>query len=119
MSSNNIDNIDYATIIGFSLFAISEIVPLLPIKANGILHSFVIGLTKSFNLTLPVKEIDIEANNTEITTRTLENATLSSPLYNNIYCKNCHSDLNDIITYLNQNPEKLKNVKDYISSQNE
>jgi hypothetical protein len=123
MSSNNIANIDYATIIGFSLFAISEIVPLLPIHANGILHSFVIGLTKSFNLNLPAKQTtDLEANkNTELN-ELPENSSLSPlspPLHNTHYCKNCHSDLNDILLYLNQNPEKLKNIKDFISSQNE
>lgn len=37
-----------ATIIGYVLFAISEILPLINIKTNGFLHSFVIGLTSAF-----------------------------------------------------------------------
>lgn len=38
---------DYSTIFGFVLFAASELVAILPIPANGIMHSLVIGLKNS------------------------------------------------------------------------
>lgn len=38
---------DYGTIFGFVLFVASELVAILPIPANGILHSLVIGLNNS------------------------------------------------------------------------
>ncbi len=44
------------TTIGYLLFALSEILPVLPIPANGFLHSFVIGLKNS----LKNSNIDIE-----------------------------------------------------------
>ena len=52
---------DFATIIGFVLFAASELVAILPIPANGILHSVVIGLKNS--LKPQKKDIDIEMAN--------------------------------------------------------
>jgi hypothetical protein len=38
---------DTTTIIGYVLFAISEILPLLPIPTNGVFHSLTIGLKNS------------------------------------------------------------------------
>ena len=41
--------IDIQTIIAFTLFGVSEILPILPMPANGILHSIIIGLQNSFS----------------------------------------------------------------------
>ena len=53
---------DITTIIGYSLFAFSEIIPLLPIPANGILHSLAIGITNSFSNTKPNTDITPSSN---------------------------------------------------------
>jgi hypothetical protein len=39
--------IDPMTIVGYTLFGLSELVAILPIPSNGILHSFIIGLQNS------------------------------------------------------------------------
>lgn len=126
---SNVSTIDYGTIIGFTLFAISELIPLLPIPANGIFHSFLIGLHNSFKN--PIKDIesgkklmdkindggtdafipDLEANSKSIS------KSLSMP--SSQFCCNCQSELNDVMEYIKQNPNKIKNIKDFIESQNE
>lgn len=49
-----------ATIIGYLLFALSEILPLINIPTNGILHTLIIGLGKSFKP--PQKDIEMAHN---------------------------------------------------------
>lgn len=117
--------IDYGTIIGFTLFAISEIIPILPIPANGIFHSFLIGLHNSFKD--PIKDIETgqqlinkgtrqqrqqeeEQEQEQVQEQQQKQITLT--------CQNCQSELNDIITYITEHPDKLKNIKDFIASQN-
>jgi len=39
---------DVTTIVGFCFFAVSEILPFLPIKTNGLLHSFILGFKDGF-----------------------------------------------------------------------
>jgi hypothetical protein len=47
------------TIIGYCLFAFSELAPLLPIPANGLLHSFVIGLKNSLTTKKPTQDVEV------------------------------------------------------------
>lgn len=131
---SNTTTIDYGTIIGFTLFAISEIIPLLPIPANGIFHSFLIGLHNSFKN--PIKDIESgkkimdkingggnnNDNNAQITDAfipDLEANSKSISIPPSHFCCNCQSDLNEVMEYIKQNPNKLKNIKDFIGSQGE
>lgn len=41
--------VDYAVILGYILFGVSELVALLPVPANGLTHSLFIGLRNSLN----------------------------------------------------------------------
>ena len=91
---------EIGSIIGFTLFVISEIIPLLPIPANGIFHSFVIGLQNSFK---PPKKPDLELGIDD---------TKSIQLLQK--CPNCISDIDYIVNYLNENPSKIKEIKNSI-----
>ena len=51
-----------ATILGYCLFALSEFLPLLPIPANGFLHSIAIGLQNSFSNKPVSTDIEIAQN---------------------------------------------------------
>lgn len=124
-SGNN--TVDYATIIGFCLFALSEIIPLLPIPANGILHSFMIGIHNSFSTTTPTTNIitptpenpqnnSIKSNITQDIE--LGNEIRSNNNNNTNICSLCQLDLNEIIEYINHDPEKFKKIKEFIASQN-
>lgn len=106
MTTVNNTSIDYGAIIGFTLFAISELIPLLPIPANGIFHSFLIGLHNSFKN--PVQDIE--------TGQQLINQIQQKEII--LTCQNCQSELTEIISYIKENPDKLKNIKDFIASQN-
>ena len=46
-----------ATVIGYVLFAVSEILPLVHIPANGILHTFILGFKNAFSS--PSKDIEL------------------------------------------------------------
>jgi hypothetical protein len=50
-------SVDYTSIVGYVLFVVSELLPLLPIHTNGVFHSFLIGLQKSFKQ--PDKDIEL------------------------------------------------------------
>lgn len=52
---------DFSVIFGFVLFTASELIAILPIPANGILHSIVIGLKNS--LKPEKKDVDVEMAN--------------------------------------------------------
>ena len=84
-----------AAIIGYVLFAISEIIPLLPIPANGVFHSFIIGLQNSFKN----PHVDLELG------QQLSGLQTQSKSIN----------LHDVIEYINTNPDKLPHVKTYIN----
>lgn len=129
---SNMTTIDYGTIIGFTLFAISEIIPLLPIPANGIFHSFFIGLHNSFKN--PIKNIETgqkimekingngqndKIDSLDSFTPDLEANVKSISIQNTHFCCNCQSDLNEVMEYIKQNPNKLKNIKDFIGTQSE
>jgi len=84
-----------ATIIGYVLFAISEIIPLLPIPANGVFHSFIIGLQNSFKN----PHVDLELGQ-QMTGLQSQNKSV---------------DLHDVVNYINKNPDKLPHIKTYIN----
>lgn len=85
--SNNI-----ATIIGYALFAVSEIIAVLPIPANGMFHSLVIGLKNSVS---KIKSTDIEM---------ATNLIINKP------------DMAHIITTLEGNPKLIDSVKTVINN---
>lgn len=82
---SNINSV--ATIIGYALFAFSEIVAVLPIPANGVFHSLIIGLKNSAT---KIKSSDIEMAKTLITNK---------------------PDMANIITTLEGNPILIETVK--------
>jgi hypothetical protein len=119
------------TIIGYVLFILSEFVSLIPIPANGFLHSFTIGFQNSF------KNPDI---NTEMTQSLLKKnpniATLVTKIANNMHITNSintlleqphilsqvntisnNSKLQYIITLLNNHPEMINNISNIIEKQ--
>lgn len=50
------------TIVGYGLFILSELLPLLPIPANGVLHTVAIGLKNSFSNKKPSTDVEIAKN---------------------------------------------------------
>ncbi len=65
--NNNMSNNDSTLgIIGFVFFAISELLPILPIPANGFIHSLFIGLRNSFT---KKPNIDLEIAHSLVNTR--------------------------------------------------
>ena len=61
------DSSNAVSIIGFVFFALSELLPLLPIPANGFLHSLFIGLKNSF--AKQTKNVDLEIAQSLVNTR--------------------------------------------------
>lgn len=92
---------DYiSAIIGFSFFAISEILPLLPIPANGFLHSLVIGIKNSINTNL---NTDVEIAQSLIQTKP-DIANIVSTIQGNF-------KLTDAIKLLNSKPQLIQYVE--------
>lgn len=87
-------------IIGFSFFAISEILPLLPIPANGLLHSLVIGIKNSVSTNL---NTDVEIAQSLIQTKP-EMANIVSTIQGNF-------KLTDTIKLLNSKPQLIQYVE--------
>lgn len=85
--SNNI-----ITIVGYVLFAISEVAAILPVPANGMFHSLLIGLKNSIS---KIDTNDIEMAQTLISTR---------------------PDMANIITTLQGNPKLISTVKTVINN---
>jgi hypothetical protein len=92
------DNI--VTILGYSLFALSELLPLLPMPANGFLHSIAIGLKNSFSNKPVSTDIEI-AQNLLISRPNMPNI-ISTLEGNNI--------LINSIKILNDNPQLLAQI---------
>jgi hypothetical protein len=122
---------DVTSIIGFCFFAVSEILPLLPVNTNGILHSFIIGFKDSFKnidhdielaQKLIQKKPDI-ANVVNIaSTNTVIQDCINDILQNQhliphiqALCKN--SDLQNVFQNLKNNPILLQNIKSKIDAQ--
>ena len=85
---------DINAILGFSLFAISEILGVIPLPANGLLHSIVIGFKNSFS-----------------------NPTNNTSLINNITSTVSKPDLELIINSLATNPNMLNSIKLLVNNQ--
>ncbi len=83
--------IDVAAIIGFVLLGISELLPLLPIPSNGLLHSIFIGLQNS-----------IKNNNADV--------ELAKQILNK------HPYIADIVKQISTNPAVIDNVKALLSN---
>ncbi len=122
---------DTATIIGYVLFAISELLPLLPIPTNGVLHSLTIGLKNSIknsNNDIEVAQnvlkqkpeianiVNLAVSNPNLkdTVNTLANNQSLLPLINAI---NSNTNLQNMITLLNANPQVINEVQSFVEQQ--
>jgi len=88
------------TITGYILFFLSEVLPLLPIPANGVLHSIAIGLKNSFSNKKPSTDVEIA-----------QNLLISRPNMPNIIStlEGNHNLINSI-KILNDNPQLLQQI---------
>ena len=122
---------DLATIIGYILFGISEILPLLPIPTNGMFHSMIIGLQNSLkdpnqDIEMARKLLHRKPELANVVTSISSNTNLQSTvttLANNphitqnvdLLCAN--DNINYIMTLLNNNPQVIKDTQSFIESQ--
>jgi len=97
-------NPDIATIFGYVLFVASELVAILPIPANGVLHSLVIGLKNS----LRQQNTDIEMASILVNSKP-EMASIVTTLKGN-------DSLTQAVNLLVQNPEIAKIISDLSSN---
>jgi hypothetical protein len=122
---------DIGSYIGLMLFGISEIIALLPIPANGFLHSLTMGLQNSLKL----KDIDIEIahiliNKNPLIVKVVKNLYANpllikviDSLNNNLHITPIidkiikNNDLEYINTILINNPEIENDVKQFINCQ--
>jgi len=100
--SNNI-----IIIIGYALFAVSEIIAVLPIPANGMFHSVLIGLKNSVS---KINSTDIEMAQTLISTK--------PDLANIITTLQGNSKLIDSVKTVINNPEIITNVENIVKDKN-
>jgi len=100
--SNNI-----TIIIGYALFAVSEIIAVLPIPANGMFHSVLIGLKNSVS---KINSTDIEMAQTLISTK--------PDLANIITTLQGNSKLIDSVKTVINNPEIITNVENIVKDKN-
>jgi len=117
-------NIDYPTLIGFVLFGLSELLGILPIPANGLLHSLFVGMKNSFSnplnntkliQTVIDKEPDLEnilskiSSNPNLITsiKTMSDNQHVLPLLEMI-CNN--QDLEYLLTLIKNNPSLLTSI---------
>jgi hypothetical protein len=117
-------------IIGYALFVISEIVAVLPIPANGFLHSFFIGLNNSIKNSNNDIEVAQQLVSTRPNTANLFNKIATdSELSNSIkkisdnpdilpYIEmlSNHPQLKYIISLLQNNPDIVNDVKELIET---
>jgi hypothetical protein len=100
------DNI--ATILGYTLFALSELLPLLPMPANGFLHSIAIGLKNSFSNKPISTDIEIA-----------QNLLISRPNMPNIISTlEGNHNLTNSIKLLNDNPQLLAQINKLANDKN-
>ena len=100
--SNNI-----TIIIGYTLFVLSEIIAMLPIPANGMFHSLLIGLKNSVS---KINSTDIEMAQTLISTKP-DMANIITTLQGN-------SKLIDSVKTVINNPEIITNVENIVKDKN-
>jgi len=119
---------DITTIIGYVLFAVSEILPFLPIHANGFFETLILGFKNSFNS----KDADIELAQQLISKKpnvaNVVNTMSTNPVIHNCFknilenqniipfietlCKN--PELQTLFHSMNSNPVLLNNVKNIV-----
>jgi hypothetical protein len=120
---------DVTTIVGFCFFALSEILPFLPIKTNGLLHSFILGFKDGFknidqNIDLAQKAIKKKpevANVVNIlSTNNVINDCVNNILENQhvipqikALCNN--SDLQIVLQNITNNPILLQKIKSILN----
>ena len=119
---------DVATIVGYVLFAISEILPFLPIHANGFFESVIIGLKNGFNNRDADVELAQQLISKKPTVANVVNTMSTNPVIQNCF-KNilenqniipfietlCNSpELQNLFHSMNSNPVLLNNVKNII-----
>lgn len=92
-------------IIGYVLFILSELVSIIPIPANGLLHSFMIGIQNSFKN---------QNTNIEIAQNLLNKNPSLANLINKL---NSNANIGSSINRLLENPENIKLI-DLISNDN-
>ena len=117
-------------IIGYILFVVSEIVAILPIPANGLFHSFVIGLNNSIKNSNTDVEVAQQLVSTRPNTANLFNKiAINSELSNTIQRISDNHDilpyieilthypqLKYIIALLQNNPDIVNDVKELIET---
>ena len=94
-------------IIGYTLFALSKIIAMLPIPANGMFHSLLIGLKNSVS---KINSTDIEMAQTLISTKP-DMANIITTLQGN-------SKLIDSVKTVINNPEIITNVENIVKDKN-
>jgi hypothetical protein len=92
-----------ASIIGFGLFILSEVLPFINIKANGIFETLILGVKNAFDHNLLPRSKDIELAQTLVTTQD-DFANIVNTINSNPYIK-------DIIINLIKNPTTANNIK--------
>jgi len=102
------DSFNSVSIIGFVFFALSELLPLLPIPANGFLHSLFIGLKNSF--AKQTKNVDLEIAQSLVNTRP-EFVELVNTIEGN-------SNLIDALKMLTKSPELVSLVQKIADDKN-
>lgn len=123
-----------ASIMGYVLFAISEILPLINVPTNGFLHSVFLGLGNAFK----TPEKDIELAQVLITTKpelclaSMVNTMSSNPVVqgifkdlmnnptniNNITAVQSQKEIASVVSVLRNNPTIKKMVSDLLSNPN-
>jgi hypothetical protein len=90
-----------ATVLGYVLFGLSELLPLLPIPTNGFLHSIFIGLQNAFRN--PTKDIEMAMDLVSNKNFGKDFANIVNSLANN-------NQLNTIVLNLINNPQLANNI---------
>jgi hypothetical protein len=137
-------NIDITTFVGYILFFVSEILPLLHIPTNGILHTFVLGISNAFKVrtrdvqlardvvkdsnfanvvnTLSnnptIKKVidDVLANPQLALALTSNNGVSKSVLLNQVNNLNSNPQLQNIMDYLTKNPQLQNNMASLLNN---
>lgn len=120
-----------STIIGYILFAISELLPLLPVPTNGLLHSLTIGLKNSLRNSNSDIEVAQNVLRQKPEIANLIHTTVSNPAMKDtintivnrqelvplINALNADANLQKMITLLNANPQLINEVQSFVEQQ--
>lgn len=101
------DSTTISSIIGFSLFALSEILTFINVPANGVLHALTVGMGNAF--VQPQKNVDVE----------MAQSLVSNPqLANVINTMNTNPQIKNIIDHLINNPTFANNISSVQNNSN-